>query len=167
MIPVECDLTRRPMSERIVFDAIKKNLSDEWHVFHSFDYVTRDLNRKRWDGEIDFLLYHPQKGMLVIEVKGGAISYRNGQWYQEDRPGGRGCPYPAWREPQTSGAGTGTIGHEGTDPASGYRHLGRTLSGTHVYRCESRCRAVPYREAYRENRRNGDRLFHLHEIQRL
>lgn len=86
MIPAECDLTRRPMSERIVFDAIKKNLSDEWHVFHSFDYVTRDLNRKRWDGEIDFLLYHPEKGMLVIEVKGGAISYRNGQWYQEDRP---------------------------------------------------------------------------------
>ena len=86
MIPVECDLARRPMSERIVFDAIKKNLSDEWRVFHSFDYVTRDLNRKRWDGEIDFLLYHPEKGMLVIEVKGGAISYRNGQWYQEDRP---------------------------------------------------------------------------------
>ena len=86
MIPTECDLSRRPMSERIVFDAIKKNLSDEWYVFHSFDYVTRDLNKKRWDGEIDFLLYHPQKGMLVIEVKGGAISYRNGQWYQEDRP---------------------------------------------------------------------------------
>ena len=86
MIPAECDLTRRPMSERIVFEAIRKNLSDEWYVFHSFDYVTRDLNRKRWDGEIDFLLYHPQKGMLVIEVKGGVISYRNGQWYQEERP---------------------------------------------------------------------------------
>ena len=86
MIPVECDLSRRPMSERIVFDAIKKNLSNEWYVFHSFDYVTRDLNKKRWDGEIDFLLYHPEKGMLIIEVKGGAISYRNGQWFQEDRP---------------------------------------------------------------------------------
>ena len=86
MIPIECDLSRRPMSEQIVFEVIKKNLSNEWYVFHSFDYVTRDLNKKRWDGEIDFLLYHPQKGMLVIEVKGGAISYRNGQWYQEDRP---------------------------------------------------------------------------------
>lgn len=86
MIPVECDLTRRPMSEQIVFEAIRKGLSDEWYVFHSFDYVTRDLNRKRWDGEIDFLLYHPKKGMLVIEVKGGAISYRHGQWYQEGRP---------------------------------------------------------------------------------
>ena len=86
MIPCACDLTRRPMSERIVFDAIRKNLSDEWYVFHSFDYVTRDLNQKRWDGEIDFLLYHPVKGMLVVEVKGGVIAYRNGQWFQEDRP---------------------------------------------------------------------------------
>lgn len=85
MIPAECDLARRPMSEQCVFEAIKKNLSDEWMVFHSFDYLTRDLNRKRWDGEIDFLLYHPGKGFLVIEVKGGAISYRDGQWFQEDR----------------------------------------------------------------------------------
>ena len=85
MIPAECDLTRRPISEQVVFDAIKNNLSDEWKVFHSFDYLTRDLNRKRWDGEIDFLLYHPNHGFLVIEVKGGAISHRDGCWYQEDR----------------------------------------------------------------------------------
>ena len=88
MIPPECDLTKRPMSERIVFEGIRKHLSNQWYVFHSFDYVTRELNRerKRWDGEIDFLLYHPQKGILILEVKGGAVSYRNGQWYQEDRP---------------------------------------------------------------------------------
>ena len=84
MIPAECDLTRRPESERIVFDVIKKNLPNEWYVFHSFDYVTRDPSRRRWDGEVDFLLYHPQKGMLVLEVKGGVISYRGGQWYQND-----------------------------------------------------------------------------------
>ena len=86
MIPVECDLTRRPMSERIVFEAIRKNLSDKWYVFQSFDYLRRGLDKKRRDGEIDFLLYHPEKGMLVIEVKGGAISYRDGRWYQEDQP---------------------------------------------------------------------------------
>ena len=85
MIPCECDLSRRPMSEQVVFETIKKKLSDDWYVFHSFDYVTRDLNKKRWDGEIDFLLYHPQKGILVIEVKGGTIAYCNGQWYQEER----------------------------------------------------------------------------------
>lgn len=86
MIPCECDLERRPMSERIVFDAVRDRLSDEWRVFHSFDFVTRDKLLRLWDGEIDFLLYHPERGLLVLEVKGGAISYRDGQWYQEDRP---------------------------------------------------------------------------------
>ena len=85
MIPEECDLTRRPISEQIVFSVLKENLSDEWKVFHSFDYLTRDLSYKLWDGEIDFLLYHPVRGFLVIEVKGGTIAYRKGQWYQEDR----------------------------------------------------------------------------------
>lgn len=85
MIPAECDLTRRPMSEQIVFNMIKDNLSDDWRVFHSFDFLTRDLNYRLWDGEIDFLLYNHQCGFLVIEVKGGTISYRNGQWFQEDR----------------------------------------------------------------------------------
>ena len=86
LIPPECDLNRRPMSERIVFDAVKSNLSNDWYVFHSFDYVARGLYQKRWDGEIDFLLYHPEKGILILEVKGGSVSYRNGQWFQEDRP---------------------------------------------------------------------------------
>ena len=85
MIPHECDLSQRPMSEQIVFEELKKRLPDSWYVFHSFDYITRDLNRKIWDGEIDFLLYHPKQGILILEVKGGAISYRYGHWYQEDR----------------------------------------------------------------------------------
>ncbi|MBR2873897.1 MAG: NERD domain-containing protein [Lentisphaeria bacterium] len=86
MIPAECDLTRRPVSEQIVFEAIKNNVSDEWTVFHSFDYLSRDLEYKLWDGEIDFLLYHPGYGILILEVKGGTISYREGQWFQEERP---------------------------------------------------------------------------------
>ncbi len=85
MIPAECDLSQRPMSEQIVFKYIKEYLSDRWKVFHSFDYLSRDLNYKLWDGEIDFLLFHPEHGILVIEVKGGAISYRDGQWYQENK----------------------------------------------------------------------------------
>lgn len=86
MIPAECDLSKRPISEQIVFEYIKNGLSDQWKVFHSFDYIGRDQNRAMWDGEIDFLLYHPDHGFLVIEVKGGVISCRDGQWYQDGRP---------------------------------------------------------------------------------
>lgn len=84
LIPNTCDLERRPFSERLVFNAIKAHLSDAWVVFHSFDYVSRDLNRKRWDGEIDFLLYNPNLGILILEVKGGSIAHRNGEWFQND-----------------------------------------------------------------------------------
>ena len=85
MIPAECDLTARPVSEQTVFAALKKNLSDSWMVFHAFDFVARNGQNQRWEGEIDFLLYNPRYGMLVLEVKGGAIAYRDGVWYQEER----------------------------------------------------------------------------------
>ena len=49
MIPAECDLSRRILSEQIVFKIIKENLSDDWKVFHSFDYLTRDLHYQLWD----------------------------------------------------------------------------------------------------------------------
>jgi len=38
-------------------------------------------------GEIDFLIAHPCQGVLVLEVKGGAIQVENGQWYSTDRNG--------------------------------------------------------------------------------
>ena len=85
MIPRECDLTRRPMSEQTVFHIVAEKMSGDWYVFHSFDFVARDQLRPLVkDGEIDFMFYHPRKGLAVMEVKGGAISYRDGRWFQED-----------------------------------------------------------------------------------
>ena len=85
MIPAECDLSVRPFSEQTVFNALQTNLSNDWTVFHAFEFVDRNAENQRWEGEIDFLIYNPRYGMLVLEVKGGAISYRCGTWYQEDR----------------------------------------------------------------------------------
>lgn len=82
-IPAECDLTQRPYSEQIVFEQIRSSVSNAWTVFHSFDYVTRNRENKRFDGEIDFLFYHPKYGLLVLEVKGGMIQYKDGEWYQD------------------------------------------------------------------------------------
>ena len=85
-IPENCDRDKRPVSEQAVFDVIERCLSDDWVVFHSFAYLIRDPLRLLNDGEIDFLLYHEQKGFVVIEVKGGTISYLNGQWLQNGKP---------------------------------------------------------------------------------
>ena len=33
------------------------------------------------DGEIDFVIAHPEKGLLCLEVKGGGIECQHGEWY--------------------------------------------------------------------------------------
>ena len=66
MIPAECDLSRRILSEQTVFNVLKENLSNDWKVFHSFDFLTRDLHYKILDGEIDFLLVNLVKSKLLI-----------------------------------------------------------------------------------------------------
>ena len=40
---------------------------------------------KREKGEADFLLFHPQKGFVILEVKGGLITCENGKYYSIDR----------------------------------------------------------------------------------
>ena len=84
MIPAICDGKVRPQSEVMVFQELQC-LDNSWTIFHSFDYVSRDLNKTRWEGEIDFLLHHSRHGLLVLEVKGGQISYHDGVWYQDGR----------------------------------------------------------------------------------
>ena len=37
------------------------------------------------DGEIDFVLCHPDKGILCLEVKGGGIECRHGEWFRTAR----------------------------------------------------------------------------------
>lgn len=37
------------------------------------------------EGEADFVVFHPSKGVLSIEVKAGDIGYRGGNWIQTNR----------------------------------------------------------------------------------
>lgn len=85
-IPSEFNQDYIHQSELAVFQELEEHLSANWFVFHSYDFLTRDLHNQLWDGEIDFLLYRPDLGFLILEVKGGSISCENGQWYQDGRP---------------------------------------------------------------------------------
>jgi len=63
-----------------VYDALQKQLDDNWVVFHGVPWLTlgrRDSVPR--DGETDFILAHPDYGVLVLEVKGGGIRY-DGEW---------------------------------------------------------------------------------------
>ena len=56
-------------------------LPDEWHVFYSLGFIDRNgFDRQR---EIDFVAFHPERGLVFIEVKGGSVRFENGkvsQW---------------------------------------------------------------------------------------
>lgn len=72
-------------SERRVAEALKK-LSDGWTVIHHVSWQSK-RNGRQGDGEADFVLVHPNKGLLVLEVKGGGVTLNNGRWRSVDRHG--------------------------------------------------------------------------------
>lgn len=73
------------MGEKIVFETIEKQLSEPWNVYYSvnwFGYQSVGRDGYYRDGEIDFLLTHPDFGVYVCEVKGGIeISIENNKWF--------------------------------------------------------------------------------------
>jgi superfamily I DNA/RNA helicase len=71
-------------AEKRLYVLLADLLSEDYHVFHSVAWQSRDAIRGAQDGEADFVIAHPQKGILVLEVKGGFIDYdgENGVWMQ-------------------------------------------------------------------------------------
>jgi len=59
-------------SEWKFFDYLEA-LADDYTIFHSVSWRSRNGGS---EGEIDFLIVHPDKGILVLEVKGGVIMVR-------------------------------------------------------------------------------------------
>lgn len=72
-----------PASELHVFESFSR-LGDSWTVMWNvpvglFGKPTATLR------QIDFLLIHEHQGILVVEVKGGAIRVERGQWWTQPR----------------------------------------------------------------------------------
>ena len=65
--------------EMKVYEALR-SLNDMYTVFYSLSWI--GINESRTIGEADFVILHPDKGILVIEVKSGEIEYKNGNWIQ-------------------------------------------------------------------------------------
>ena len=75
-----------PTSERRVYDYLERTLDERFVVFHSLAWHGR---ANKADGEVDFLIAHPDLGMLVLEVKGGGIAYDpvRGKWTSQNKEG--------------------------------------------------------------------------------
>lgn len=74
-----------PDSERAVFQRLARAPgTEDWVVFHSVGLSSVYTGHF---GELDFVVLIPDRGIVCLEVKGGAISQRNGIWTTRDRTG--------------------------------------------------------------------------------
>ena len=73
-------------AEKKVYEKLAK-LPDPYVIFYSVAWQVRSPRAGAYDGEADFIIAHPEKGVLILEVKGGRIRYDAGesQWYSRDR----------------------------------------------------------------------------------
>lgn len=67
------------------FNALKKGMPPDYHIFYSCDWLdTRKKSSLSRDGECDFIIAHKDLGILFIEVKGGELGRdgQTGEWYR-------------------------------------------------------------------------------------
>lgn len=67
--------------EKQIFEALHL-LSDDYIIFYSTMWHKKNIGGNVQWGEADFTIFNKKKGILVVEVKSGNISYKNNEWYQ-------------------------------------------------------------------------------------
>jgi hypothetical protein len=75
MFPAHFDTSTTSPAERRLYEALARQLDDEWVVLHHVMWIGDDEFGRPRDGEADFVVAHPYKGVLVLEVKGGRIRF--------------------------------------------------------------------------------------------
>jgi Nuclease-related domain/AAA domain/UvrD-like helicase C-terminal domain len=63
-----------------VFRALERDLDDDWLVFHDVSFLRKDPAAGVKPDEIDFVLVHPDRAIICLEVKGGGIECRGGEF---------------------------------------------------------------------------------------
>ena len=76
-------------AERKLFDLLRDYLPDEYIAIWSIDWTMprpTAYGGGVHESEVDFLILHPIKGVLVLEVKGGGVGYdgTRHEWYTID-----------------------------------------------------------------------------------
>lgn len=79
LLPADFDLGALPQSEQRVVRSLLKGLDDSWMVV-----PTVPVTVNRADFEIDVVLASATRGVVLVEVKGGLVAIRGGEWYQYD-----------------------------------------------------------------------------------
>ena len=75
------------LGEERAFDAME-GLPDDYVVLHSVGWNRSRRNGRVIWGESDYVVIVPNRGILVVEIKDGDISLRDGTWVQKNRLNG-------------------------------------------------------------------------------
>ncbi len=88
MFPERLDPETKSPAERLLYRVFREQLPDDLVVFHSVSWLLREPRSGAWNGEADFVIAHPEWGILVLEVKGGSLRYdaRSGRWFSGPHP---------------------------------------------------------------------------------
>ena len=88
-IPLEIERDPRHGAERRVYQALARELPPDYTVFGWSSWVGRTGESSVREGELDFVVAHPEEGILVIEVKGGNVDFdpEKGIWLSRDANG--------------------------------------------------------------------------------
>ena len=85
MIPSRLSDDTKSYAEKVLFYKLQDmEDTDDWTVMHSVGIAN---HTKQAQGEADFVVVIPNGGVMVLEVKGGRISYHDGQWSSSNRAG--------------------------------------------------------------------------------
>lgn len=82
VFPRDAPRSRQSAAEVAVYKALRRALPEGWRAWHSL----RLRRGSAWEGEGDFVIAAPDRGMLVLEVKGGRMELRDGRWTQNGKP---------------------------------------------------------------------------------
>lgn len=76
-------------AECSIYEKLNATLGADWVVFYSRPWLGLTATGEEIDGEADFVVAHPDQGILTIEVKGGGIAYDpvSDQWTSRNRDG--------------------------------------------------------------------------------
>lgn len=76
--------SRAELDLKVLFE---QKLDSSYTVIHSVPWIASDPKSWKPKGEVDFIILHPQHGILLLEVKGGQIRVERNQWYTRNRFG--------------------------------------------------------------------------------
>ena len=65
-----------------LYTALEAQLGDDYRVFYSVTWLSKERGHTPRDNEADFVIVHETRGIVVLEVKGGQIAFDAGkrQW---------------------------------------------------------------------------------------